>query len=70
MDLYIHFPIRLHDVMLNQISIGTDLPFTFYSKKGFVIKYMVFKRMNSRCLMGLIDIQSQVDGEFKFIIVH
>jgi hypothetical protein len=27
-DLYIHSPIRLHGVMLNQLNIGTTLPFT------------------------------------------
>jgi hypothetical protein len=27
-DLYIHYPIRLHGVVLNQLSTGTTLPFT------------------------------------------
>jgi hypothetical protein len=26
MDIYVHSPIRLHDVVLNQLSIGTTLP--------------------------------------------
>jgi hypothetical protein len=30
MDLYIHSPIRLHGVVLNKLSTGTTLPFTFY----------------------------------------
>jgi hypothetical protein len=28
-DLYIHFPIRPHGVVLNSLSTGTTLPFTF-----------------------------------------
>jgi hypothetical protein len=28
MDLHIHFPIRLHAVMLNSLSTGTTLQFT------------------------------------------
>jgi hypothetical protein len=29
-DLYIHFPIRLHGVVLNYLSTGTILPLPFY----------------------------------------
>jgi hypothetical protein len=29
-DLYIHSPIRLHDAVLNKLSAGTTLPFTFH----------------------------------------
>jgi hypothetical protein len=26
-ELYVHSPMRLHDVLLNQVSTGTTLPF-------------------------------------------
>jgi hypothetical protein len=32
MDLYIHSPIRLHDVVLKWLSTGTNLPYTLYCK--------------------------------------
>jgi hypothetical protein len=32
MGLYIHFPTRLHGVVLNYLSTGTNLPFTFTIK--------------------------------------
>ncbi|XP_060836162.1 KRAB-A domain-containing protein 2-like [Rhopalosiphum padi] len=38
--------------------------------KGLVIKPMVFSEMNSRCQVDLIDMQSQGDGEFRFIMVY
>lgn len=38
--------------------------------KGLVIKPMVFSEMNSRCQVDLIDMQSQGDGEFQFIILY
>jgi hypothetical protein len=31
---------------------------------------MVFKRINSRCQVGLIDIHSPADEEFKFILTY
>ena len=34
-------------------------------KKGVVVKPMVFKDMNSRGQVDLIDMQSQADGQFK-----
>ena len=39
-------------------------------KKGVVVKPMVFRDMNSRGQVDLIDMQSQVDGEFKWILVY
>jgi hypothetical protein len=38
MDLHIHSPIRLHDVVLNQISTGTTLP--FYIRNNTVFMYV------------------------------
>jgi len=38
--------------------------------KGLVIKPMMFSEMNSRCQVDLIDMQSQGDGEFRFIMVY
>jgi hypothetical protein len=33
-DLYIHSPIRLHGIVLNKLSTGTTLPFTFYTNSA------------------------------------
>ncbi|XP_035218364.1 KRAB-A domain-containing protein 2-like [Stegodyphus dumicola] len=38
------------------------------SKKGLVSKPLIFKEYNSRCLVDLIDMQCNPDGEFKFIL--
>ena len=40
------------------------------SKKGLVIKPMIFSEMNSRAQVDLIDMQSQPDGELKWILVY
>ena len=39
-------------------------------KKGVVVKPMVFRDMNSRGQVDLIDMQNQADGEFKWILVY
>lgn len=39
-------------------------------RKGLVIKPMIFSEMNSRCQVDLIDMQSQEDRGFKFILVY
>ena len=39
-------------------------------KKGVVVKPMVFRDMNSRGQVDFIDLQSQADGEFKWILVY
>nr|XP_022909346.1 KRAB-A domain-containing protein 2-like [Onthophagus taurus] len=39
-------------------------------KKGFVVKPIKSNEFNSRCQVDLIDMQSQADGEFKFIMVY
>jgi hypothetical protein len=33
-DLYIHSPIRLHGIVLNQLSTGITLPIHFFMKVG------------------------------------
>ena len=38
-------------------------------KKGLVVKPMVFSEMNSRGQADLIDMQTQADGEYKWILV-
>ena len=40
------------------------------SKKGLVIKPMIFSEMNSRAQVDLIDMQSQPDGDLKWILVY
>lgn len=37
-------------------------------KRGIVVKPIIFPHINSRCQLDLIDLQSQPDGEFKFIL--
>lgn len=37
-------------------------------KKGIVIKPILTSEMNSRCQVDLIDLQTQPDNEFKFIL--
>lgn len=37
-------------------------------KKGLVSKPMIFKEFNSRCQADLIDMQSNPDGDYKFIL--
>ena len=39
-------------------------------KKGLVVKPMVFSEMNSRAQVDLIDMQSQADGENRWIFVY
>lgn len=39
-------------------------------KKGLVVKPILANAMNSRCQVDLIDMQTQPDGEFKFIMVY
>ncbi|XP_023288360.1 KRAB-A domain-containing protein 2 [Orussus abietinus] len=39
-------------------------------KKGIVAKPMVSSELNSRCQVDLIDLQSNRDGEYKFIMVY
>ena len=39
-------------------------------KKGLVIKPMIFSEMNSRAQVDLIDMQSQPDGDLKWILVY
>jgi len=40
------------------------------SKKGVVVKPMVFKEFNSRGQLDLIDLQTQPDGPYKFLMVY
>ena len=40
------------------------------SKKGLVIKSMIFSEMNSRAQVDLIDMQSQPDGDLKWILAY
>ncbi|XP_059154833.1 KRAB-A domain-containing protein 2-like [Physella acuta] len=37
-------------------------------KKGLVSKHLIFKEFNSRCQVDLIDMQSNPDGKYKFIL--
>ncbi|XP_055924454.1 KRAB-A domain-containing protein 2-like [Argiope bruennichi] len=39
-------------------------------KKGIVVKPMISSELNSRCQVDLIDLQSNSDGEYKFIMVY
>ena len=39
-------------------------------KKGIVVKPMISSELNSRCQVDLIDLQSNRDGEYKFIMVY
>jgi len=39
-------------------------------KKGLVVKPILSNTMNSRCQVDLIDMQTQPDGDFKFIFVY
>lgn len=39
-------------------------------RKGLVVKPMVHSNMNDRCQIDLIDMQSNPDGVFKFILVY
>jgi len=39
-------------------------------RKGLVVKPITHSEMNSRCQVDLIDMQSQADGEFRFIMVY
>ncbi|KAK7605083.1 hypothetical protein V9T40_006941 [Parthenolecanium corni] len=40
------------------------------AKKGIVVKPMIFKNFNTRSQLDLIDMQSQTDGEYKYIFVY
>jgi hypothetical protein len=54
-DLYIHSLIHLHGVVLNFLSTGTTLPFTFYIHVTY-ITYLLFSSLNdnSDLLMELL----------------
>lgn len=39
-------------------------------KKGLVVKPILNNEMNSRCQVDLIDMQSQADEQYKFILVY
>lgn len=39
-------------------------------RKGLVVKPIISKELNSRCQVDLIDMQSQPDGAYKFILVY
>lgn len=39
-------------------------------RKGLVIKPILGKELNSRCQIDLIDMESQADGDYKFILVY
>lgn len=39
-------------------------------KKGLVVKPIIHSEMNSRCQVDLIDMQSNPDGQYKFILVY
>ncbi|XP_011165454.2 KRAB-A domain-containing protein 2-like [Solenopsis invicta] len=39
-------------------------------KKGIVIKPILHSEMNSRCQIDLIDLQTNPDGNYKFILVY
>lgn len=39
-------------------------------KKGLVVKPIKSSEFNTRCQVDLIDMQSQADGDFKFIMVY
>lgn len=39
-------------------------------KKGLVVKPIKSNEFNSRCQVDLIDMQSQADGDYKFIMVY
>ncbi|CAG4949101.1 unnamed protein product [Parnassius apollo] len=41
-----------------------------FAKKGLVVKPIISNELNSRCQVDLIDIQSQDDGDYKFIMVY
>lgn len=40
------------------------------TRKGLTVKPIVHKEFNSRAQIDLIDMQSEADGEFKFILVY
>lgn len=40
------------------------------AKKGLVVKPIVSKEFNSRCQVDLVDMQSQPDGDKKYIMVY
>jgi hypothetical protein len=39
-------------------------------RKGLVVRPILSKSMNSRCQVDLIDMQSQADDQYKFILVY
>lgn len=39
-------------------------------KKGFVVKPILYSELNSRCQIDLIDMQTNPDGDMKFILLY
>jgi hypothetical protein len=63
-DLYIHSPIRLHGVMLNLLSAGTTLPFTFLEKRGHLI--FVFVKIKMKMIMIFVKIITSIFKALNF----
>ena len=40
------------------------------AKKGLLVKPILSSEMNTRCQVDLIDMQSQGDDQYKFILVY
>ena len=39
-------------------------------KKRLVIKPMIFSEISSRALVDLVDMESQPDGDFKWVLLY
>jgi hypothetical protein len=58
MDLYIHFPIRLHGVVLNELSTRATLSFTlFLTSRQMLDCYRCLKQATTASLLILCNFQ-------------
>jgi hypothetical protein len=62
-ELYLHFPIRLHGVVLNQLSMWTTLPFpVYYHTKTF--PWLFRLEWESHSNIGMFQVCKSVQGSF------
>jgi hypothetical protein len=63
-ELYLHYPIRLHDVVLNELSLGITLPYLTLPYHSSLENLRLFSELVSRslvffwrlCIWGITDL--------------
>ncbi|XP_072401093.1 KRAB-A domain-containing protein 2-like [Diabrotica undecimpunctata] len=67
---YKNITVEFVKVYLNLCVPCQNLQNEYSRKKELVVKPILSSAFNSRCQVDLIDMQSQADGDYKFIMVY